>query len=113
MSLVDLYLHLSALFGLFNVYPQMLLNLHWLLRQLYPLLSIILPVENALYLSNCPIVQFEPVGGSIFGILDIDYFPGLIIQQNGLKRAIDDRLVGARYLLEANFIEAYQIYVSP
>lgn len=91
----------------------MLLNLHWFLRQLYPLLSIILSVEDALHLSDSPIVQFEPIRGSIFGILDIDYFPGLIIQQNGLKRAIDDRLVGVRYLFEANFIEAYEVYVSP
>ena len=80
MGLVHLCLRLSALFRLLYVNPQVLLNLHWLLRQLYPLLSVVLSVENALDLGNSPVVQFEPVGSSILSVLDIDDFSGLIIE---------------------------------
>ena len=80
MGLVHLCLRLSALFRLLYVNPQVLLNLHWLLRQLYPLLSVVLSVENALDLGNSPVVQFEPVGSSILSVLDIDDFSGLVIE---------------------------------
>lgn len=91
----------------------MLLNFHWFLRKLYSFLPIFLPVEDTLHLCHSSIVQFKPIRGFILGILDINYFSGLIIQQNGLKRATYDRLVGVRYLFQANLVEAYEVYVTP